>query len=95
LKAKIVYAVLAGAGVALAAVYMIRLFQRSMHNPLQGESRDLKAADTAVLAPLVAAILFLALYPQLVLHRSERSVGASVRAPALVAHHQPPAEARR
>ncbi len=42
-KTKIVYALVAGAGVVLAAVYMIRLYQRSMHNPLPegAESRDL------------------------------------------------------
>ena len=33
-KAKIVYAIVAATGVVLAAVYMIRLYQRSMHNPL-------------------------------------------------------------
>ena len=46
-KAKIVYAIVAGAGVALAAVYMIRLFQRSMHNPLApgAESREMSVAD--------------------------------------------------
>ena len=33
------YAIVAGAGVALAAVYMIRLYQRSMHNPLARGSR--------------------------------------------------------
>src|SRR6185503_3456110 len=32
-NSKIVYAFVAGIGVALAAVYMIRLYQRSMHNP--------------------------------------------------------------
>src|SRR6185503_15361011 len=33
-NAKIVYAIVAGAGVVLAAVYSLRLYQRSMHNPL-------------------------------------------------------------
>ena len=37
--------------------------------------------DATVLVPLVAVILFLALYPQLALHRSEGSVKAAV-APA-------------
>src|SRR2546426_2736465 len=56
LKAKIVYALVAGTGVVLAAVYMIRLYQRSMHNPLgKGvESREARAVDLAVLAPTVA-----------------------------------------
>jgi NADH-quinone oxidoreductase subunit M len=80
LKAKIVYALVAGVGVALAAVYMIRLFQRSMHNPLAAgvESRDLTTADGLVIAPVVAVILALALYPQFVLHRSQTAVNHSV-----------------
>src|SRR5437867_10133418 len=79
-KAKLAFAVLAGLGVALAAVYVIRLYQRAMHNPVSEtvQSRDLKPRDAAVLAPALAAILLLAAYPQLVLHRSEGSVGKSV-----------------
>src|SRR6266540_465541 len=76
LKAKIVYALVAGAGVALAAVYMIRLYLRSMHNPLAAgaESRELATQDGLVIVPVVAVILALALYPQFVLHRSENAV---------------------
>jgi NADH-quinone oxidoreductase subunit M len=80
LKSKIVFAVLAGIGVALAAVYAIRLFQRSMHNPI-GEAvqtREMTVADGAVLVPVIAAILVLALYPQLVLKRTETTAHASV-----------------
>jgi NADH-quinone oxidoreductase subunit M len=84
LKAKIVYAFVAGAGVALAAVYMIRLYQRSMHNPLKpgAESRDLTTRDGLVIVPVVAVIIALALYPQFVLHRSEKAVSTSVQQPA-------------
>jgi NADH-quinone oxidoreductase subunit M len=84
LKAKIVYAVVASAGVVLAAVYAIRLYQRSMHNELPegAESREASVRDLTVLAPAVAVILFLAVYPQFVLHRSETAVKASLaRAP--------------
>ncbi len=83
LKAKIVYAIVAGAGVVLAAVYMIRLFQRSMHNPLASgaESRDISTADGLVIVPIVAVILALALYPQFVLHRSESAVKTSIPPP--------------
>ena len=79
LKAKIVYALVAGMGVVLAAVYMIRLYQRSMHNRLApgAESRELAIQDGLVIVPVVAVILALALYPQLVLHRSEPAVKAS------------------
>jgi NADH-quinone oxidoreductase subunit M len=83
-KAKIVYAIVASAGVALAAVYMIRLYQRSMHNPAapRAVSRELGVRDAAVLVPLVAVILFLSLYPQFVLERSEDSVVPQVEVAA-------------
>jgi NADH-quinone oxidoreductase subunit M len=82
LKAKIVYALVAGGGVVLAAVYVIRLYQRSMHNPLArgAESRELTTQDALVLVPVVAVILALALYPQFVLHRSENAVRLSAPA---------------
>jgi NADH-quinone oxidoreductase subunit M len=80
LKAKIVYALVAGTGVVLAAVYMIRLYQRSMHNPLApgAESRDISTADGLVIVPVVAVIIALALYPQFILHRSQGAVGTSL-----------------
>ena len=79
-NSKVVYAFVAGIGVALAAVYMIRLYQRSMHNPLApgAESREMSVADGFVIVPIVAVILFLALYPQFVLDRSEQAVQTSV-----------------
>ena len=83
-QAKIVYAIVAGAGVVLAAVYMIRLYQRSMHNPLArgAESREMSVRDGALLVPIVAVIVFLALYPQFVLERSEDSVVPQVEVAA-------------
>ncbi len=80
LKAKIVFALVAGMGVVLAAVYMIRLYQRSMHNRLApgAESRDISVADGIVIVPVVVVILALALYPQFVLHRSGAAVKTSV-----------------
>jgi NADH-quinone oxidoreductase subunit M len=79
-KAKVVYAFVAGAGIALAAVYMIRLYQRSMHNPLApgAESREMSIADGVVIVPIVAVILFLAVYPQFLLGRSESAVSTSI-----------------
>jgi NADH-quinone oxidoreductase subunit M len=81
LKAKIVYAVVAGGGIVFAAVYMIRLYQRSMHNSLPSsvESRDISTADGLVIVPVVAVIVALALYPQFVLQRSEQAASASIR----------------
>jgi NADH-quinone oxidoreductase subunit M len=76
---KIVYAVVASAGVAMAAFYALRLFQRSMHNRVAAgvTSREISARDGLVVAPLVAVIVALALYPGLILDRSEASVEAT------------------
>jgi NADH-quinone oxidoreductase subunit M len=79
--AKVVIAVVAFVGVVLASVYTLRLFIRSMHNRVgpHVESREIGLGDGLVIAPLVAVILALALYPQLPLDRSEDSVKASIR----------------
>jgi NADH-quinone oxidoreductase subunit M len=85
---KIVFGLVASAGVALAAVYMIRLYQRSMHNR-QGaavESRDLTRWEAAPVAALVAVIVALGVYPNFVTRRSERSTYASERPAAALAH---------
>jgi NADH-quinone oxidoreductase subunit M len=73
-------AIVAFSGVVLASVYALRLFIRSMHNRLGPGARsyDIGILDGAVLVPLIAVIVLLALYPQLALHRSESSVKASV-----------------
>ena len=81
-QAKIVYAFVAIVGVALAAFYAIRLFQRTMHNRLAEnvDSREIALRDAAVLAPLVACIVALALYPGLILSRGEAAVEDKVAA---------------
>ncbi|HMD51541.1 MAG TPA: NADH-quinone oxidoreductase subunit M [Solirubrobacteraceae bacterium] len=81
-NSKLAIAVIAFSGVVMASVYALRLFIRSMHNRVGAhvDSREISLWDGAVLAPLVAVIVFLALYPQLALHRSERAVAASVLA---------------
>jgi NADH-quinone oxidoreductase subunit M len=80
---KLVYGLVASAGVALAAVYMIRMYQRSMHNPtgLEVASREMSLRDGLVLVPLVVVILGLSVYPQLILDRSEDATEAKI-APA-------------
>ncbi len=79
-KAKLAIAVIAFAGVVAASVYALRLFIGAMHNRVGAgvDSRELTLRDGAVLVPLVAVILFLALYPQFALQRSEGSVKAAV-----------------
>jgi NADH-quinone oxidoreductase subunit M len=75
-ESKIVYAFVASIGVALAAYYGIRLFQRTMHGraPENADSREIAFRDAVVLVPLVACIVALALYPGLILGRADRSV---------------------
>jgi len=79
-KAKLAIAVIAFSGVVMASVYALRLFIRAMHNRVREgvDSREIALLDSAVLVPLVAVILFFAVYPQLALQRSEGSVKASV-----------------
>jgi NADH-quinone oxidoreductase subunit M len=79
---KIVFAIVAISGVAMSAYYALRLYQRTMHNRLPDgvASREISLADGAVLVPLVLCILGLALYPQLILHRTNRSVEERVAA---------------
>jgi NADH-quinone oxidoreductase subunit M len=94
-NAKIVIAIVAFTGVVLASVYTLRLFIRAMHNRVgpRVTPRDISFGDALVVAPLVALIVALALYPQLALHKSEDSVKASIRdAKALT---QPAREASR
>ncbi len=77
---KLVFGLVASAGVALAAVYAIRLLQRSMHNRVgpAAESRDLGRLELGVIAPLVAVIVALGVYPQLILDRTEDATTAQI-----------------
>lgn len=70
------FAVIAMAGVVMAAFYALRLYQRTMHNRLPAgvASRELSLRDATVLVPLVLVILATALYPSLILKRGEASV---------------------
>jgi NADH-quinone oxidoreductase subunit M len=86
-QSKLVIACIAFTGVALAAVYALRLFIGAMHNRVgpQVDSHDISLRDGLVLVPLVLIILAFAVYPQLALHRSQDSVTASVSRVAEVA----------
>jgi NADH-quinone oxidoreductase subunit M len=88
-KAKLAIAIIAFSGVVLASVYALRLFIRAMHNRVGPgvQSREISIRDGAVLVPLVLVILFLALYPQLALHRSEGSVKTAVFEAQTLAHN--------
>jgi NADH-quinone oxidoreductase subunit M len=84
-KAKLAIAIVAFSGVVLASVYALRLFIRAMHNRVgrSVDSHEIGLLDGAVLVPLLAVIVFLALYPQFALHRSEGSVKAAVQSSAI------------
>lgn len=77
---KLAWGLVASVGVVLAAVYMIRLLQQSMHNRVVAEvrSRDLGALGAATIAPLAAVIVGLGVYPQLILERAEETTVAAV-----------------
>jgi NADH-quinone oxidoreductase subunit M len=83
-QSKIVFAFIAAIGIALAAFYSLRMYQRVMHNrlPEGAESREISLRDAAILAPLVAVIVALALWPGLILDRGEGSVTEKVDAVA-------------
>jgi NADH-quinone oxidoreductase subunit M len=85
-NSKIVIAIVAFTGVVLASVYTLRLFIRTMHNRVApgDESREMTLADGLVLVPLVAVILFLAVYPQFVLKRTDRDATSAARAAVAV-----------
>jgi NADH-quinone oxidoreductase subunit M len=65
------YAVVATAGIILAALYSLLLVQRVSHGPPRGVAtrgfRDLRGREVWALAPLIALILFLGVYPKPVL----------------------------
>src|SRR5205085_7042269 len=75
-QAKLAIALIATSGVVLAAFYALRLYIRSMHNRTgpRTEPRELTVRDGLVLVPLVLAILAIALFPQVALDRSEKTV---------------------
>jgi NADH-quinone oxidoreductase subunit M len=88
----IVYAIVASIGIAMAAYYALRLYQRTMHNRAPsdrpgvaggqpaGKSREIGLRDGVVLGGLVACIVALALQPQIVLHKTEGATQATVSA---------------
>ena len=81
-QSKIVFAFVASIGIPLAAYYSIRLFQGTMHHRAteNSDSREIGLRDAVVIAPLVACIVALALYPGLILGRADSSIQATTAA---------------
>ncbi|MDP6868843.1 MAG: NADH-quinone oxidoreductase subunit M [Acidimicrobiales bacterium] len=75
------WAVLAAAGVILAALYLLWAYQRVFHGPAEGDNAempDLRLREGLVMAPLLALIVFMGVYPKPVIERMEPTVDALV-----------------
>jgi NADH-quinone oxidoreductase subunit M len=79
-QTKLVFAILAFAGVVMASFYALRLYIRTMHNRTgpRVESREMTLRDGLVLVPLVLVILAISLYPQFALSRTDGIVSDGV-----------------
>ena len=71
---KLVFGLVASVGVVLAAVYMIRALPADDAQPAGPavESREIGGLDLAAIAPIVAVIVALGVYPNFVVDRTER-----------------------
>jgi NADH-quinone oxidoreductase subunit M len=80
LKSNVTYAVLAAAGVIIAAVYMLWMYQRvffgKVTNPANQVLKDLNFREKFILVPLVLAIFWIGFYPKPYLSKMETSVSA-------------------
>jgi NADH-quinone oxidoreductase subunit M len=82
LRANVVYGSIAATGIVLAAIYLLWSYQRMAHGPAvetHSAYPDLSVREYAVLAPVLAAILVLGVYPKLVLDRIEPTTNAVVQ----------------
>lgn len=75
------WALIATAGVILAALYLLWAYQRVFHGPAKGDNAnidDLRLREGLVLAPLLFLIVFMGVYPKPVIERMEPAVDALV-----------------
>jgi NADH-quinone oxidoreductase subunit M len=82
---KFVWGVVASVGVVLAAVYMLRLYQRAMHNrgsvsdeETDARARELNGSELSLLLPAVLILLAMSIYPQYVVERVEPNAGQAI-----------------
>lgn len=71
------WAVVATSGVVLGAVYLLWAYQRVFHGPARAVNatvRDMTWAERIAVAPLLAGIIFIGVYPQPVLARIQPAV---------------------
>jgi NADH-quinone oxidoreductase subunit M len=72
------YAIIATTGIILAAVYVLYLYQRTFQGPVHekvAKFRDVNAREMMSVAPLIAIIIFLGVYPKPVLDVINPAVG--------------------
>ena len=88
---KLVYGLVASAGVAFAAVYMIRLFQKSMHHRVgprtwRPSTRAISACSTSSRSSRSPrSLVALGVYPNFLLERTDATVTAAVKPAETVA----------
>ncbi|MDQ2748458.1 MAG: NADH-quinone oxidoreductase subunit M, partial [Actinomycetota bacterium] len=74
-------AILATTGIVLAAIYVLYLYQRTFQGPVSekvAKFRDLNAREVLAVAPLIALIVFLGVYPKPVLDVINPAVKATL-----------------
>lgn len=87
------WAVVAVTGVILAALYLLWAYQRVFHGEPDADNAtfpDLKLSEGLVMAPLVALIVFLGVYPKPFLDRIEPSVDKLVHHVDVSSGHRDP-----
>jgi NADH-quinone oxidoreductase subunit M len=81
-RARVLYGVLAATGVVLAAVYLLWMYQRVFYGEVTSEKNrnlpDCNLREKVILIALVAAILWMGIYPQPFLRRLDRSAAEVV-----------------
>jgi NADH-quinone oxidoreductase subunit M len=76
------WAVVASTGVIFAAVYLLWAYQRVFHGPARAINagiRDMTWAERVAVAPLLAGIIFIGIYPQPLLSRIQPAVNHLVQ----------------
>ncbi|MEW6056567.1 MAG: NADH-quinone oxidoreductase subunit M [Bdellovibrionota bacterium] len=75
-----VLAVVAGTGVIFGAVYMLWMFQRVMFGPVKNNEnkhlKDLSLREICVMAPIIAAIFIMGIFPNIFLSKMDASIKA-------------------
>jgi len=70
-------------GIVLAATYMLWMYRRVILGPVKPENQNLKdlgSREIAILAPILALIVFMGIYPQPFLNRMQPSVERLINA---------------